>query len=180
MKTGEISRTLRNPSDAGTLQEVVAIVERVEALAWTEEWRDAAREMRVLRERWQVLEGQLPDWDRELTTRFRAAQQTFMDRRADYYQRGNVRKGTGLMERLEKKQADVVRIKEELQGYYDSLADFETRMNATPLEGHGVAIRAFIGESIAALQEEIGRKEGELDRLERTIPEISSRYYCVE
>ncbi|MBF0261771.1 MAG: hypothetical protein HQL97_08070 [Magnetococcales bacterium] len=173
-----------DPVDGGggdpPLSEVMGLVERAEALAWSTEWRKGAKEFRQLRERWEKLERTSPDWSRELTTRFRAAQQTFMDRRADYFNRGNLRKGSGLLEQLEGKQGDVERLKEALNGYHAALRDFSQRLAETPVEGHGMAIRAFIGESITTLQTEIQRKERDLAKLERSMLEISTRYYCVE
>ncbi|GAB0057176.1 hypothetical protein SIID45300_01499 [Candidatus Magnetaquicoccaceae bacterium FCR-1] len=162
------------------LAEVVGLVERAEALAWSTEWRKGAKEFRQLRERWEILEHTSPGWARELTTRFRAAQQTFMDRRADFFNRGNIRKGAGLLDQLEGKQVDMERLTEELNGYHAALRDFSRRLAETSMEGHGLAIRAFIGESITNLQAEIQRKERDLAKLERSMVEISSRYYCVE
>ncbi|MEO5345551.1 MAG: DUF349 domain-containing protein [Magnetococcus sp. YQC-9] len=166
--------------DNVVIGEIAGLVERAEALAWSTEWRKGAREMRQLRERWELLERSSGGWAREWTTRFRAAQQTFMDRRADYFNQGNLRKGSGLLEQLDEQQKTVMRLKEELAGYLAALNDFESQLNATPVEGHGMAIRAFIGESIANLHAEIQRKTRELNKLERSIVEISTRYYCVE
>ncbi|MBF0418187.1 MAG: hypothetical protein HQL86_08065 [Magnetococcales bacterium] len=160
--------------------EVVGLVERAEALAWSTEWRKGAKEFRQLRERWEFLEHTAPGWSRELTSRFRAAQQTFMDRRADYFNRGNIRKGAGLMEQLEGKRVEIERLKEDLNGYHTALKDFGVRLASTPTDGHGQSIRAFIGESITTLQAEIQRKERDLAKLERSTAEISARYYCVE
>ncbi|NGZ06315.1 MAG: hypothetical protein G8237_08155 [Magnetococcales bacterium] len=160
--------------------EVAELVNQAESLAWSDDWRKTAKEMRQLRERWEQLERECQEWDREWTTRFRAAQQTFMDRRADYFSQGNVRKGAGLIEQLDGKQEQIIQLKQEIRGYYQSLREFEERLQTTGSEGHGLAIRAFIGDSIVALQEEIQRKERALQKMERTMLEVTGRYYCVE
>ncbi|MBF0626781.1 MAG: hypothetical protein HQL91_01030 [Magnetococcales bacterium] len=164
------------------LRELASLLERAESLAWSTDWRQTAKEMRLLRERWSLLEQQsFSSLEREWITRFRAAQQTFMDRRADYFQQGNLRKGSGLIAHLEQKQESVIQLKEEIQNGYVALQEFEARLQATPDDGHAMpAIRAFIGDSIVDLKEEIQRKERDLARIERSMMATSNRYYCVE
>ncbi|MBF0126748.1 MAG: hypothetical protein HQM02_06005 [Magnetococcales bacterium] len=166
--------------DAEHQRRLLELVERAEGLAFSEEWRTTPRVMRQLLKEWQALEALRAAEEPEWITRFRAARQTFMERRAEYYLQGNLRKGADLMRKLEATEAGIIALKQDLQAHYETLHNCESRLQATPVTRRESAVQRFIRDSIVSLKEEIRQKEAALGRLESSVNSISSRYYCVE
>ncbi|MBF0439642.1 MAG: hypothetical protein HQL93_11040 [Magnetococcales bacterium] len=161
-------------------QTVHHLVDRAESLAFSSDWIKTARIMRSLLQKWNELEFLQKNMDDELTRRFRAAQQTFMERRAEYFYQGNLRKGAGLMSQLEDKQKKIIALKNDIFKTLQALHDFERQLQDIADSEHEISIRAFILESIHFLNQEILTKEKRLTRLEQTTELTTNRYYCVE
>ncbi|MBF0604655.1 MAG: DUF349 domain-containing protein [Nitrospirae bacterium] len=161
-------------------QSIIDLVEQAEALANSTQWNKTARKMRVLLQQWNALEPLQGQADREWTTRFRAAQQTFMERRAAYFLQGNLRKRDGLMDSLTDKQNAIVTLKNDLLRHHQTLRDFEDNLQEVTITRQQEAVQNFVQESIRALQEEIRQLETRLNTLEQSVVIETTRYYCTE
>ncbi len=174
------SPTTNDTPEQQKSQQLIELVKQAEALAFSSEWHKTAKKMRLLLNQWKALEPINFQVEREWISRFRVAQQTFMERRADYFLQGNIRKSAGLITQLTQTQTAIIAKKNEIAAHYQTLNNFENQQLSNPITTQELAIEHFIQESMVALQAEITQKETELRQLERALTATTSRSVCPE
>jgi hypothetical protein len=162
-------KTTAKPS----LDEMVDHVRKIEELAYSTQWRETARTMRELRH--QFKDFDLADSD-PLAVRFRIAQQTFMDRRADFYSRGNDRKGAGLSDKLVALQIKAAELRESIQYCHSTLKDFQDRRAKLDSSESSDSIEAFIAESCREVEADIAAKTESLQQVEDEMTILTTSY----
>jgi hypothetical protein len=149
------------------------IVRQAEELAYSTDWRKAAKAMRGLRNQFHTFN--LADDDSH-AVRFRIAQQVFMDRRADYFSRGNHNKGSNLQDELSVLQQKAAELRESIQYCHGTIKDFKNRRNDLDKSSDQTPIESFINESCRDVEEDIAQKTAYLQLVESQIVMLSSSF----
>ncbi|MBF0379628.1 MAG: hypothetical protein HQL69_01340 [Magnetococcales bacterium] len=149
------------------------IVRQAEELAYSTDWRKTAKAMRGLRQQFHALN--LAD-DDSLSIRFRIAQQTFMDRRADYFSRGNHNKGSNLQDELSDLQHKAEELRVSIQNCHNTIKDLQNRRNNLDRDVDQSSIETFINESCREVEEDISQKTASLQLIESQIVMLSSSF----
>lgn len=153
------------------------LVRQAEELAYSTDWRSAARLMRHLRLRWRQVTAGDEFQNDPMSIRFRLALQAFLDRRAEFFQQGHREKGERLRAQIDEKQQRVGRLRESLQSYRVTLQDFEAKLKNVDQQERGEVIKAFIVDSILAVRGEIERQEGQLQALSEEMARLGALFH---
>ncbi len=159
------------------LQQLADIVRRTEELAYSTEWRQTALTMRELRRQFQALQ---PDDNDSWAVRFRLAQQTFMDRRSDFYTRGNRHKGADLRFKVADLQQRAGELRESIQYCHQTIKDYQQQEADLPDGDNRASIAAFIAESCREVNRDIELKTATLTKVEEEIVILSTRFCSPE
>jgi|SaaInl8_120m_RNA_FD_contig_31_457041_length_1428_multi_10_in_0_out_0_2 Mg2+ and Co2+ transporter CorA len=159
--------------DRDIWREFIDIVRQAEELAYSSEWRTTAKTMRKLRHQLQSMK--LHDVDSWMV-RFRIAQQIFMDRRADFYVRGNRSKGADLQKRLAILQQKAGELRESIQYCHNTIKEFQKKSATLEGDENRASIDAFISESCGEVNADIEKKNTKLLAVEEEIVSLSSRF----
>ncbi|MBF0445443.1 MAG: hypothetical protein HQL68_07620 [Magnetococcales bacterium] len=154
-------------------QEMLDIVRQAEELAYSTDWRKTAKTMRELRNKFNSFN--LSD-DDSLAVRFRIAQQTFMDRRADYFSRGNHNKGSNLQGELSDLEQQAAKLRESIQYCHNTLKDFKNRRANLDKSSDQTSIESFINESCKEVEDDIAQKTESLKFIESQMVMLSSSF----
>jgi hypothetical protein len=152
---------------------MLGIVREAEELAYSTDWRKTAKAMRGLRNKFHTFN--LAD-DDTLMVRFRIAQQVFMDRRADYFSRGNHNKGSNLQSELSVLEKKAAELRESIQYCHKTIEDFKIRRTNLDKSIDQTSIESFINESCRDVEEDIMQKTVSLQLVESQIVMLSSSF----
>lgn len=163
--------------EGGNWREILAVVREAEELAYSEEWRSTAKTMRLLRR--QMQEFNLFDSD-SMQVRFRIAHQIFMDRRADFYEKGNRKKGAHLQGGLAALQKKAGELRESIQFCRNTIKEYHKKRDALFGDPKRQSIENFIDDSCKEVNTDIENKTARLLDVEKEIVMMSTRYCSVE
>jgi hypothetical protein len=155
-------------------RQIETIIREAEKLSDSTDWRQTAKEMRSLRDRMQTIDAEPTS---EQATRFRIAQQIFMDRRAEFFAQGNIEKRASIIKSASFLQQQISQLQESIDCCDKTLADFNQQLAAIDKQEHQEQIKQFIKESVATLEDDILQQKEKLDIIEEEIHRQSS-YYC--
>lgn len=150
--------------DLDDAQRKAALVERAEALAGSEDWRRTPRLFREMAGEWRQIDerGNAQDGD-PLLERFHRARQTFMDRRAEWFQEGADAIGAATVESLDDLHERIETVRAAVHALYVRLGELEKRLDTGGLADDE---RRRVTAGMAALREEVTLKEMNLRGLE--------------
>ena len=154
-----------------------SLVRQAETLAYSTDWRDTARTMRALRRRWRQIEVGGEFQNDPLSIRFRLALQTFLDRRAEHFQRAHQEKGKRISEQLTENQEQAALLLASIQSYQRTLRDYEEKLNHVEQQDRSESIKSFIVASIHSVQDEIDDKERQLKAFEKEALHFSTLFH---
>lgn len=155
------------------------LVRQAETLAYSNDWRNTARTMRHMRRQWQEIESAGEFQNDQLSIRFRLALQTFLDRRADYFQRGHQAKGVRIQEKITEIQRQSHLLRDSIQKHRNTLQDYDSKRQSLVSQPHRKEVESFIHESIQAVSQEMENQEQELQALEQEIQTLTTQFHGV-